>query len=113
MFGQFFVEPVPELEPVPDVPEDELGVLEEPELPAVVVLVLVLVLEPVLPEPVLPEPVLDVEVDVVAALATRAPPPTRPVVRAPMASALRICRCMGCGPFVSCCTRRWDGQLTR
>ena len=109
MFGQFFVEPVPELVPEPPVEvDDELGELVEPELP---VLVLVLVLPELVPA--VPEPELDVVVDVVAASATSAPPTTRPEVKAPMASALRICRCMGCGPFVSCCTRRSGGQRTR
>ncbi|HXN61652.1 MAG TPA: hypothetical protein VN886_14495 [Acidimicrobiales bacterium] len=98
MFGQFFVEPVPGLVLEP---EDEP---EEPEEPEVPVLEL---------EPVLPVPELEVVVEVVAASATNAPPTTRPEVKAPMASALRICRCMGCGPFVSCCTRRSGGQRTR
>jgi hypothetical protein len=112
MLGQFLVELVPEPAPELVEPDDELGALDEPELPvAVVVVVLELVLElvPVLPEPELPEPVLEVVADV-AASATRAPPTTRPEVKAPMASALRICRCMGCSPFVSCCTRRRDRQ---
>jgi hypothetical protein len=81
MSGQFFVEPVPGLVVEP---EDEPEEPEEPEVP-------VLGLE-VEPEP--PEPELEVVVDVVAASATNAPPTTRPEVKAPMASALRICRCM-------------------
>ena len=97
MFGQFFVEPVPGLVLEPE---------DEPEEPEVPVLGLEL-------EPVLPDPELEVVVEVVAASATNAPPTTRPEVKAPMASALRICRCMGCGPFVSCCTRRSGGQRTR
>jgi hypothetical protein len=91
MFGQFFVEPVPGLVLEPE---------DEPEVPEVPVLGLELELELEL-EPVLPDPELEVVVDVVAASATNAPPTTRPEVKAPMASALRICRCMGCGPFVS------------
>jgi len=84
MFGQFFVEPDPELELELELelePDPELvDEFEEPD--------------PVLPEPVVPEPVspvveLDdgVGVDVVAALATSAPPARRPDVRAPTASA--------------------------
>ncbi len=99
MLGQFLVEPEPELVPEPD------GVLAEPEL--------------VLPEPVLPEPELDdgveveellvepepefpVVVDVVAALATSAPPATRPEVSAPMPITLRRRIFIGCLPFISC-----------
>ena len=84
MFGQFFVEPDPELEPEPEFelePDPEL--VDEFEA-----------LDPVVPEPGVPEPVspvveLDdgVVVDVVAALATSAPPARRPDVRAPTASA--------------------------
>jgi len=67
-------------------------VLEEPELE---------LLEPEFPVPELddgvevdeldvePEPELPVVVDVVAALATNAPPATRPEVSAPMASTFR------------------------
>jgi hypothetical protein len=47
------------------------------------------------PEPVLvPEPVLDVGLDVVAALATNAPPVRRPAVNAPTASTLRTRSCI-------------------
>jgi hypothetical protein len=102
MSGQFFVEPVPVLVLELEEPADEL---DDPVVP---VLGLVLVLDPESPEPE-----LEVVVDVVAASATSAPPTTRPDVRAPMASALRRCRCMGSGPFVSCCTRRSGGQRTR
>jgi hypothetical protein len=74
MLGQLFVEPELELlEPEPDEP-DELD-------DGVVVEELVLVLEPVVP-------VLDVLV--VAASATSAPPVTRPVVNAPIANTFRI-----------------------
>jgi hypothetical protein len=91
MLGQFLVEPELEL---------ELGELEEPELDE---------LEPALPvfpalEPVFelePELVLGVEVDVVAALATNAPPARRPVVNAPTASTFRKRSCMDGMPFVS------------
>jgi hypothetical protein len=81
MFGQLGVEPEPELDE-PD--EPELALLEpefellEPD--GVVVEEFVLALEPV-------DPVFDELV--VAALATRAPPVTRPVVSAPMATTLR------------------------
>ncbi|HEX4434110.1 MAG TPA: hypothetical protein VH012_04730 [Acidimicrobiales bacterium] len=99
MFGQSLVEPDPELDvdPDPDA-EDEL---EDPV--------------PVLPEPVLPEfelddgvvvddelelvPELPDVVDVVAALATIAPPATRPEVSAPAARTLRRRICMACVPF--------------
>ncbi len=105
MLGQFLVDPEPELEPEPDPePVDEF---EEPEP-------VLLVLEPddgvVVEEldvdefdvelvPVLPE--LPVVVDVVAALATSAPPARRPDVSAPMASTLRRRICMGGCPFLS------------
>jgi hypothetical protein len=98
MFGQFLVEPDPELELEPEL---------EPELDGLV---------PVLPEPVLPvfefddgavdevepepPPELPVVVDVVAALATSAPPATRPEVSAPMATKLRNRICMWWCPFV-------------
>ena len=88
MLGQLWVEldpdPEPELEPE--------GALEEPEL---------VLLEPEFPVPELddgvevdelavePEPVMPVVVDVVAALATSAPPATRPEVSAPMANTFR------------------------
>ncbi len=102
MLGQFCLELEPEPEEVPEEPE---LVLPEPVLP-----------EPVLPEPELPvlelddgavvdellvEPVpeLPVEVDVVAALATNAPPATRPEVSALVASTLRRRIFIGCVPF--------------
>ncbi len=90
MFGQFWVEPLPELELEPElVPEPELvlldpldPVLEVPELDdGVVVEEFVLALEPV-------AFVVD-GVDVVAASATSAPPASSPVVSAPMANTLR------------------------
>jgi hypothetical protein len=86
MFGQFFVDPDPELEPVPE-PELELEPLLVDEFEED---------EPVFPEAVVPEPVVPVfeldddgvvVADVVAALATSAPPATRPEVSAPTASA--------------------------
>jgi hypothetical protein len=89
MFGQFLVEPdpVPEFELDPDPELDDELEDPEPVEPAPVEL------EPVEPEPVEPEPVVPVfeldegvEVgDVVAALATSAPPATRPDVSAPAA----------------------------
>jgi hypothetical protein len=94
MFGQFFVE----LEPEPE-PEE----FDEPELVPELVLVLLDPLDPVLAvlelddgvvvdELVLAaEPVVPVvaAAEVVAALATSAPPVTSPVVSAPMANTLR------------------------
>ena len=87
MFGQFLVEP-DGFEPV-ELPDGVVPV--EPEDPFVDELPDD-VPDEVLPELVLPEPVLDVVPVVpvlVAALATSAPPATRPVVKAPTASALR------------------------
>jgi hypothetical protein len=95
MLGQFLVElePEPELE-VPELEEPELE-LPELELPVFPVLVLLLDDGVVVGEPVVPELVVGVEPDAVAALATNAPPPTRPVVKAPTASTLRKRSCMG------------------
>ena len=90
MLGQLCVEPELELEP------DELDEPDDPELAlpelddGVVVDELVLALEPV-------EPVLDELV--VAALATSAPPVTRPVVSAPIANTFRKRIFMGSCPF--------------
>ena len=83
MFGQLWVEPVLELEPE-ELEEPELVLLdpvfEVLELDdGVVVEELVLALDPV-------APVVD---EVVAALATSAPPVTRPAVSAPIARTLR------------------------
>jgi len=90
MFGQFLVEPddadlgalldgvVPDEAEDPLVDVDPEAVLPEAVLP-----------EAVLPEAVLPALVLDVLPVLVAALATSAPPATRPLVKAPTASALR------------------------
>jgi hypothetical protein len=94
MLGQFLVELDPELEPEPvdefEEPEPDDGVVgEELEVEEFDV-----ELVPVLPE-------LPVVVDVVAALATIAPPATRPDVSAPMASTLRRRICMGVCPFLS------------
>jgi hypothetical protein len=102
MLGQSLVEPDPVLELDPELdPELELDPVDELDEPVAV-----------LPEPVLPVlPVLDVDdgvledelellpelpvvVDVVAALATSAPPATRPDVSAPTASTLRRRICM-------------------
>jgi hypothetical protein len=102
MSGQFLVELEPELELEPD-PVDEL---EEPEpvLPApdlddgVVVEGLAVEEFDVELVPVFPE--LPVVVDVVAALATNAPPAMRPDVSAPVARTLRRRICMGV-PFLS------------
>ena len=81
MLGQFLVELDPELEPDDGVVVEELEVEE-----------LDVELVPVLPE-------LPVAVDVVAALATSAPPVTRPDVSAPTASTLRRRICMSV-PFL-------------
>lgn len=99
MFGQLWVEPVPELElepdeELPDEPElvfplelDDGDVVLEPDA-----FDDELELEPEFPvEPVVPE--------VVAALATSAPPTTRPEVSAPAASTLRRRICISF-PFV-------------
>jgi hypothetical protein len=113
MFGQSLVEPDPELEvdpdPDPDPDPDADDELEDPV--------------PVVPEPVLPEfevddgvvvddelelvPELPDVVDVVAALATIAPPATRPEVSAPAARTLRRRICMAYVPF------RLSGAPTR
>jgi hypothetical protein len=100
MFGQSLVEPDPEFELEPELDPDDVEELEEPD--------------PVLPEPELPVfelddgvvveelelvPELPLVVDVVAALATSAPPATRPEVSAPAARTLRRRMCMMC-PFV-------------
>jgi hypothetical protein len=89
MFGQFLVEPEPELEPEPE-PELELGpelllfelddgvVVEDPDVELV---------------PEFPE------VEVVAALATSAPPARSPEVSAPTARTLRKRMCMAGEPF--------------
>lgn len=92
MSGQFFVvlepEPELELEPEPDVPDELEPVDPEPVDPEVPELLddddMPLELVPLVP---VPEP--DVVGLEVAALATSAPPPTSPAVRAPVASALR------------------------
>jgi len=98
MLGQLWVELEPELEPDPEeVLEDPELVLPEPELgvlvpdDGVVVEELEVVLEPELPA----------ALEVVAALATSAPPARRPELSAPMASTLRRRICMGGCPFVS------------
>ena len=101
MVGQLWVEPVPdpELEPEPeDVPEEPELALDDPEFPALVLDEGVLVDE--LEVELVPE--LPVVVEVVAALATSAPPVTSPVVSALMASTLRRRICMGGCPFISC-----------
>jgi hypothetical protein len=88
MLGQLCVEP--------ELPEPEPDELDDPELvlpeldDGVLVDELVLALEPV-------EPVLDELV--VAALATSAPPVTRPVVSAPIANTFRKRIFIGCCPF--------------
>jgi hypothetical protein len=102
MLGQLWVEPEPELELDPElVPDPEL-VLPDPEFPVLVVVEGVLVDE----LDVEVEPELPVVLEVVAALATKALPATRPDVSAPMAITLRRRICMGGLPFqVVCCAR--------
>ncbi len=96
MLGQLWVAPEPDPEPEPD--PDEL--LDDPEpvllVPEVPVLELGAVVEELVPEP---EPELPVVVEVVAALATNAPPARSPELRAPMARTLRKRSCMGVMPF--------------
>lgn len=104
MFGQFLVEPDPEpaFEPEPELPVLELDdgvVADEPELP-------VLELVPELPE-------LPVAVDVVAALATSAPPARRPDVNAPTARTLRRRICMADVPFRLCWSADPFGPVVR
>ena len=91
MFGQFLVEPEPEPEPDP-VPalEPELLLLEPDEG--------VVVDEP--DDELVPE-FPEVEVEVVAALATSAPPARSPEVSAPTARTLRKRMCMAGMPFLS------------
>ena len=91
------VEPEPDaLEP--DDPDDPEPVLLDPEFellePDEGVVVEEFVLAPELVEPV--DPVFEV----VAALATSAPPVTSPAVNAPVASTLRNRILIGCLPFV-------------
>ncbi len=98
MLGQLCVEPEPdpvlELEPEDVLDEPEL-VLLDPEFPVLVLVDGVVDCE--LGVELVPE--LPVVVEVVAALATSAPPVTSPVVSAPMASTLRKRICMGGLPF--------------
>jgi hypothetical protein len=97
MLGQFLVEPEPELEPEPDdVPDEPELVLPEPELPVLELEDGVVVDGVELGELELePPPELPVVVEVVAALATSAPPARRPELSAPMASTFRRRICMG------------------
>jgi len=107
MLGQLWVEPELELGPVePELEPDD--VLDDPEL---------VLLDPEFPVLELEDgvevdefvvalvPELPVVLDVVAALATNAPPARRPEVSAPMASTLRRRICMMVLPFhLVCCT---------
>ena len=99
MFGQFWVEPELELEPGDVLDEPELVPLE-PEF-ALLELDDGVVVEELEGDELDVEPVpeLPVVLDVVAALATSAPPARRPEVNAPMASTLRRRICMGGLPF--------------
>jgi len=92
MSGQLCVEPEPD--PVLELePEDVLG---EPELVLLDPFPVLVLVDGVVVELV---PELPVVVEVVAALATSAPPVTSPVVSAPTASTLRRRICMGGLPF--------------
>jgi hypothetical protein len=107
MFGQLWVEPLPELEPEPVLVEPVLldPVLEVLELDdGLVVEELVLALEPVVP-------VLDVAV--VAASATSAPPASSPVVSAPMANTLRSRSFMVVALSFVCCANPFGPACTR
>lgn len=86
MFGQLCVDPDPVF-PLLEVEEDEGVVVDPDELDAELEL------------DVDVEPEFPVEPDVVAALATSAPPTTRPDVSAPTASTLRRRICMKCLSF--------------
>jgi hypothetical protein len=102
MFGQFRLELEPELL-LPELEDPELELAPELVLPELEVPVLP-VLEPVLDEGVLveePEVELVFGVELVAAPATTAPPATRPVVNAPMATMLRGRICIESLPFIS------------
>ena len=98
MSGQFLVEPDPELELEPDDELDE----PDPELP-----------DPEVPELVLGDgvvvdelelvPEFPVAGDVVAALATSAPPARSPDVKVPTARTLRKRICMACVAFRVLC----------
>jgi hypothetical protein len=110
MLGQLWVEvepePVePELEPDDVLEEPEL-VLLDPEFP-VLELVDGVEVDEFVAELV---PVLPVVLDVVAALATNAPPARRPDVSAPMASTLRRRICMMDFPFISSVTPTRSGR---
>jgi hypothetical protein len=115
MLGQLRVEPEPELELDPLDPELELEpeldepllVLPDPALPELELDEGVVVEEPEVEEfevELEPVPVLPV-LEVVAALATSAPPAKRPEVSAPTASTLRRRICMGCCPFIRVLSR--------
>ncbi len=98
MLGQLWVEPEPvELEPVePELDEPELVLLDPV---GVLVLEDGVAVDELVPEVPL-DPVFPV-LEVVAALATNAPPARRPEVSAPMASTLRRRICMTVLPFIS------------
>jgi hypothetical protein len=91
MLGQLCVEPELD-EPELELPDPLFELPELLELDGVVVEELVFVLEPLVP-------VLDALV--VAALATSAPPVTRPVVSAPIATTFRKRIFIGWCPFTS------------
>ena len=90
----------PELLPDPELvlPDDPELVPPDPEFPVLVLVDGVLVEE----LDVELEPELPVVFEVVAALATKAPPATRPDVRAPIATMLRRRICMGGLSFQIC-----------
>jgi hypothetical protein len=98
MLGQILVEPDAELELEPDdEPEEPVPVLPDPELPEFVLTDGVVVEEfELLPE-------FPVVVDVVAALATSAPPASSPELSAPTARTVRRRIFMGWVPFRVMC----------
>jgi hypothetical protein len=108
MSGQFLVEPDPELELEPDDElEEPVPVLPDPELPEFVLTDGAVVAELEL----VPEfPVVE---DVVAALATSAPPARSPDVSAPVANMVRRRIFMDVCPFVSCVTPDPFGSVRR
>lgn len=99
MLGQLWVGPVPEpeLELEPEEVPDEPELLLDPEPPLLVPVLVDGVLVEELEVALVPE--LPVEVEVVAASATNAPPVRSPALSAPTASTLRRRIFMGGVPF--------------
>ena len=111
ILGQFLVEPELELVPEPVELEDPEPVVPVPELPVLELDEGVVVDEPDVAEfDVALVPELPVVVDVVAALATSAPPARRPELSAPTARMLRRRIFIACVPFVSSVTPTRSGR---